>query len=307
MKKYIHKNIVCAYLYTISKYGYPPPGKDTLKYIDEMHSLGFQSIELEGIREKHLMEVYELKDDISNKLKSLNVSSHFFCIVLPGLSSTDKKIRNKQQSLFEKGCEIARTVGAQSVMDNSPLPPYQFPEDIPVVRHYDDDVLSEAFLPKNIIWSEYWVNLCSTYRECCNIAASYGLKFAVHPAIGLLSSNADAFLNFYDSVDKENLKFTFDTANQFVMKENLAVSLVRLKDYVEYIHLSDNRGFEVEHLEPGSGRISWDVFFDTLNRINYKGFIGIDIGGAESDVDDLDKAYKNTAAFIEKNWFDKQK
>jgi sugar phosphate isomerase/epimerase len=151
------------------------------------------------------------------------------------------------------------------------------------------------------------VNLCSTYRECCNIAASYGLKFAVHPAIGLLSSNADAFLNFYDSVDKENLKFTFDTANQFVMKENLAVSLVRLKDYVEYIHLSDNRGFEVEHLEPGSGRISWDVFFDTLNRINYKGFIGIDIGGAESDVDDLDKAYKNTAAFIEKNWFDKQK
>lgn len=47
-------------------------------------------------------------------------------------------------------------------------------------------------------------------------------------------------------------------------------------------------------------------FFNTLSRINYKGYIGIDVGGAESDVDDLDKAYLNTAAFIEKKWFDKK-
>jgi len=306
MNKYYHKNIVCTYLYTISKYGYPPPGKDTLKYIDEMHSLGFQSIELEGIREKHLMEVYELKDDIANKLKLLNLGLQFFCIVLPGLSSMDKKIRRKQLSLFEKGCEIAKTIGARSVMDNSPLPPYHFPKDIPVVRHYDEDVLSVATLPTNILWSDYWMNLTSTYRECCSIAASFELNFAMHPAIGLLASNADAFLYFFDSVAKENLKFTFDTANQFVIKENLPISLIRLKDYVEYIHLSDNRGLEVEHLEAGKGKISWDIFFNTLNRINYKGYIGIDVGGAESDVDDLDKAYLNTAAFIEKKWFYKK-
>ncbi len=32
------------------------------------------------------------------------------------------------------------------------------------------------------------------------------------------------------------------------MKDNLALSLHRLKDHIDYIHISDNRGQKVEHL-----------------------------------------------------------
>ncbi|NOX64250.1 MAG: hypothetical protein GXO85_00280 [Chlorobi bacterium] len=91
MKKF-NKNIVCAYLYTITKYGYPPAAENTLKYIDEMSSLGFQSIELEGIREEHLNKVYELKNDIAQKLIDLKLNIPYFCVVLPKLSSLLKRL-----------------------------------------------------------------------------------------------------------------------------------------------------------------------------------------------------------------------
>ena len=50
--------------------------------------------------------------------------------------------------LFEKGCSMAAFLGAEGVLDNAPLPPYQFPNDIPVVRHYEERVLLSAQFPK---------------------------------------------------------------------------------------------------------------------------------------------------------------
>jgi len=120
----------------------------------------------------------------------------------------------------------------------------------------------------------------------------------MHPAVGVLSSTTDAFLYFYDAVKRDNLRFNIDTANQFVMKDNLALSLRRLKDHIDYIHISDNRGLKVEHLNIGEGSIRWDVFFETLDFIGFKGHLGLDIGGDESYVQDLDKAYIDSAKFI---------
>ncbi|VAX25427.1 hypothetical protein MNBD_IGNAVI01-1832 [hydrothermal vent metagenome] len=301
MKKF-SENIVCAYLYSITKYGYPPPAENTLKYIDEMASLGFQSIELEGIREEHLNKVYELKDDITQKLNKLELSVPYFCVVLPKLSSPDSEVIKHQLKTFEKGCEIAKQFGAKGVLDNAPLPPYQFPEDVPVVRHYGEEEIGTAYFPDNLDWKNYWDRLTATYSECCDIAANYDLTYQLHPALGLLSSNADAFLKFYDDVNRENLRFTFDTANQFAMKENLSLSLIRLAEFIDYIHISDNGGGRIEHLQLGKGKIRWDVFFDTLKKTKFNGYFGIDIGGDESSVADLDSAYIHAAEFLEKQF-----
>ena len=297
-----NEKIACGYLYTITKYGYPPNGLNTLQYMDEMHELGFQSIELEGIREKHLIDVYSIKNDIVKKKNKLQLNIPYFCVVLPELSSMDPAIRNHQLKLFEKGCEVGKAVGAIGVLDNAPLPNYQFPSDVPIVRHYSEEVLASAFFPKELKWSKFWDTLTSTYAECCDIAARYGLTYNMHPAVGVLAATTDAFLYFYDAVNRDNLKFNLDTANQYMMKDNLALSLVRLEDHIDYIHLSDNNGIKVEHVEPGNGTIRWDVFFETLERINFKGHIGIDIGGDESNVEDRDGAYKRTVKFIEENW-----
>ena len=103
---------------------------------------------------------------------------------------------------------------------------------------------------------------------------------------------------------RDNLRFNLDTANQFVLKDNLALSLRRLVGHVDYIHLSDNRGLEVEHLVPGQGAINWLVFFETLDLIGFDGLIGLDldIGGAESEVGNIDRAYIQSANWLTAHW-----
>ena len=297
------RKAVCCYLYPITKYGYPPPAEDTLLHIEEMHNLGFKAIELEGIREEHLLEIHEQRFRIKEKINLLQMDVPYFCSVLPGLSSAENEIREHNLKLFEKGCEIASVLGAEAVLDNAPLPPYKFPENIPVVRHFDQDILAAAQLPAKLNWTYYWEALTDTYRTACDIAKEYGLTYQMHPCLGVLSSTTDAFLYFYDAVKRENLRFNLDTANQFMMKDNLFLSLHRLKDYIDYIHLSDNNGKRVEHLPPGEGKIEWDIFFETLHSINFNGHIGLDIGGAESGIVDLDKAYIQSAEWLKEKGF----
>ena len=295
------KKIICAYLYIITKYGYPPPAKDTVKYIREMKDLGFKSIELEGVRENHLSEMYDLRFEIKDELNKLDLSLPYFCAVLPGLTSPDKSERNRQLKLFEKGCEIAKTFGSDGILDNAPLPPYVFPENIPVVRHYDENVIASAAFPGNLSWSEFWDYLAGTLREACDIASAYGLTYQLHPSIGVLSSNTDGFLYLNDAVKRDNLRFNLDTANQFAMKENLSLSLRRLAGFIDYIHISDNRGCKVEHLKIGEGNINWRVFMDTLKEISFTGYMGLDIGGEESEVDNLNEAYISSANWLNTN------
>lgn len=302
-----YKKITCCYLYPITKYGYPPPAEKTNLYLEEMSKLGFTSVELEGIREAHLMKVYEMRFEIKKKLDELNLELPFFCAVLPGLSSLDEKERYKNINLFEKGCEIAAEFNSRGILDNAPLPPYKFPEAIPVVRHYEEESLQTAYLPKDFSWEKFWKRLIETFRTLCEIAANYKLTYQVHPAVGVLSSTAVGFLYFFDAVKKDNLRFNFDTANLFAVKENLPLSLLKLKDHIDYIHISDNRGFKVEHLAIGKGKISWDKFFEILDKIDFNGNIGIDIGGDESGVENIDEAYISAARWLEDKWFLKNK
>lgn len=291
--------ITCCYLYVITKYGYPPPAEQTLNYIREMKDLGFRSIELEGIREKHLLQMYNIRFDIKELIRELELSVPYFCTVLPGLSSAEKSERKHNLKIFEKGCDVARELGSKGVLDNGPLPPYQFPDSIPVTRHYDEHALRAAQFPPHLNWKKYWADLIDTFRTVCDIAADYGLTYQVHPALGILTATTDGFLRFYDSVNQDNMRFNFDTANQFALKDNLMLSLRKLKGMIDYIHISDNGGEKIEHLTPGDGKINWDLFFETLKIINFEGHFGLDIGGDESGVGDIDAAYRTSAEWLE--------
>ncbi len=298
----INDAIACGYLYIISKYGYPPPAEHTLKHLAEFREMGFRSIELEGIHEAHLKAVYAQRAEIKSALIEHDLQVPYFCVVLPGLSSPDAAVRDANLGLFELGCELAADLDAKGVLDNGPLPPYQFPDGLPIVRHYEEDVLRAARLPSDLDWPRYWDALVDTYSTACDIAATRNLTYQIHPCMGVLTSTTDGFLQLYDAVKRDNLRFNFDVANLFVMKENLTLSLRRLAGLMDYIHLSDNNGRRVEHLMPGDGAIEWDPFFETLAVIGFQGHIGLDIGGAESGVADLPAAYAKAAQWLEGRW-----
>lgn len=294
--------IVCCFLHPITKYGYPPAADDTVRFLNEMRDLGFRSVELEGIHEQHLGQVSERRNEIAAEVRRLELAVPYFCVVLPGLSSADPDERQHNLDLFGKGCEVARLLGAAGVLDNAPIPPYRFPEGLPVTRHYDEDVLRNASLPDDLEWPEYWDNLTSTFSAACDIADGYGLTYQIHPCYGALASTADAFLNFREAVGRDNLRLNLDTANQFALRDNLPLAVRRLAGYVDYIHLSDNRGQKIEHLVPGDGAIDWDSFFESLRLTGFQGHIGIDVGGAESDIGDIDDAYRTSAEWLTNRW-----
>ena len=96
-----NESITCCYLYIITKYNYPPPAANSYEYLRQMKSLGFRSVELEGIRKEHLLTVYEHRHEIKKGLEEFELSLPYFCAVLPGLGSHDANERKENLELFK--------------------------------------------------------------------------------------------------------------------------------------------------------------------------------------------------------------
>ena len=294
-----HTKITCAYLYTISKYGYPPDISRTELHIKEMCEKGFRSVELEGIGKHNIEYLYRHKTEVRDWLTKYDCTLPVLCIVLPQLSAVDKGRHCEGLELFEMGCEVAHYLGAPAVLDNGPLLNLSSVNDGPIKRHYSDEQLSKMTLPKEFEWDSYWQDLVETYKKACNVASKYELNYHLHPCEGSLITGTDSFLFFTAAVGSSNLKFNLDTANQYYFRDNLALSVLRLADQISYIHISDNGGRKVEHLVPGDGNISWDVFFEALQKIGYKGGFAIDVGGDETGIIDIEEAYVRSATWLE--------
>lgn len=297
--KILPPQITCAYLYPITLYGYPPDIRQTVQHIREMAAMGFSSIELEGIGAGNIAWLYHHQDEVKEALEKYNCDLPVLCLVLPQLGSPDAARRRKSLELFEMGCKVAAKLGASGVLDNGPLLPFEYPADAPVQRHYTDELLNQLQLPTGFEWNAFREELNSTFRKACDIAAAHQLVYHLHPCEGSMITTADSFLNFSREVNRENLFFNMDTANQFYFRDNLPFSVLRLAEKISYIHISDNRGSKVEHLATGDGEIPWGSFFAALKTVGFKGNFGIDVGGAETGIGDLRDAYLRSAAWLQ--------
>ena len=299
MKKSINEHITCAFLYSITRYGYPPEAKKMSKYIHEMADLGFRSVEIEGIGEEHLKTVYRDRHEIKKTLEEREVQLPVFCTVLPGLASPHAETARKNLELFRMGCELAAFFGAKGVLDNGPLVPYEFPENMPIHRHYSPEVLPSVSLAATLSWEAYRDFLIKQMDAACEVAAGFGLNYYLHPCLGSLTDTTDSYLLLKRQVNRPNLKFNFDTANLYYMRENLSLGLLKLGKELDYIHLSDNSGLRIEHQPLGNGHIDWNLFFSTLKQIGFAGELSIDVGGDESHIANIDEAYLKTAYSLE--------
>ena len=186
MRNVFDRHITCAFLYSITRYGYPPDAEHMVTYIHEMADLGFQSIELEGIGEAHLKTVYKYRKEIKQALEDRGVVLPVFCTVLPGIASPHEEIAQKNLDLFKIGCELGAYLGAKGVLDNGPLVPYEFPADMPIHRHYSPDVLRNVCLPLESI------------LECFAVSDGYGLQICSRLWAELLYASLCRFFDGYN-------------------------------------------------------------------------------------------------------------
>ena len=123
--------ISCCWLYAITKYGYPPSLPNTFQALKNMKALGFEYVELEGVRRENLMAVYEQRHELKKLCDGEGLKVVNFCPVLPDSVSLDRKVREEYWDLFERALEIAQFFHCYTIQGDSFTPPLRFRGDSP--------------------------------------------------------------------------------------------------------------------------------------------------------------------------------
>lgn len=288
--------ISCCWLYAITKYGYPPSISDTFKVLGEMKALGFENVELEGVRRDNLLEVYGKRHELKKFCDGEGLRVINFCPVLPGSVSPDKKERKESWDLFKRGIEIANLFKCATIQGDSFTPPLKFlgespyKESISYGKHFTVEV------DPKFKWQRQWDAMVESFSFFTREAKKAKLKFCVEPRVGELLSNTDAILRMMDAVGDDNFGAVLDTAHQNAQKEILPLSVEKLGKRIFYVHAADNDGRINDHVAPGRGTVDWDGVFQALKKHRFSGYLAIDIGM----VSDIDAQYREGFDFLKR-------
>jgi len=272
--------VSCAWLYAITKYGYPPSFENCMKAIKEMANLGFKFIEIEIVGEKQLLDFKERYGEIKKICRSLGVEIINLCAIFPDIISPNKELKAKALENFRESCKICRSLDCHMIQLDSFTPPLKFIGDLPYKEAIGFGRQFKVEIDWSFNWKVFWDNLVETFKICSNISENEGLKLCLEPRVGENISNTDAMLRLLDAVSSDNFGAVLDVGHLHAQKEILPLSVEKLGSKIFYVHASDNDGRDNYHLPPGRGTVDWDALIEALNKHNYRDYIAVDIGGA---------------------------
>ncbi len=285
----------CCWLYAISKYGYPPSIDNTFRVLGEMKALGFDYVELEGVRRENLLAVYKKRHELKKRCEEAAIRVINFCPVLPGSVSLNRRERMQSWELFRRAIEIAEHFGCYTIQGDSFTPPLKFRGDSPYKESISYGKHFTVEIDPKFRWERQWEAMLETFRYFSGEARKAGLKFCVEPRVGELLSNTDAILRMMDAVDDDNFGAVLDTAHLNAQKEILALSVEKLGKRIFFVHAADNDGLVNDHLAAGRGTVDWDGVFQGLKKHRFAGYVAVNVGM----VPDLDAQYKESLAFLQ--------
>ena len=287
-----------AWLYAITKYGYPPSIGDFYRFIDDAVRLGFRAIEIEVYGEDNLRAVEgekaRLRDYIESRgLRVVNVAGIF-----PQLLSPVDAVRERGVELFRRSVELAVYFNANLTQTDTFTPPVEFIGSRP---YSTGIVFGERYrvrIPRDFSWGGFWRMLVDVMKRCARAAGEYGLKFAIEPRVGETVSNSDAMLMLIRDVGEENFGAVLDVGHLNAAKELIPLSIEKLGSRIFYVHASDNDSRDNYHWAPGRGVVDWDSVFEELAKYKFTGYIAIDVGGQDIK-ERLDEEVLEARKFIE--------
>jgi sugar phosphate isomerase/epimerase len=288
--------ISCCWLYAITKYGYPPSIPDTFKVLGEMKALGFEYVELEGVRRDNLLAVYEKRHELKKFCDGEGLKVINFAPVLPSSVSLQRKERKEAWDLFKRAIEIAQLFNCYTIQGDSFTPPLKFRGDAPYKESISYGKHFSVEIDPKFKWQRQWDAMVETFSFFTREAKKAGLKFCFEPRVGELVSNTDAILRMMDAVNDDNFGAVLDTAHLNAQKEILALSVEKLGKRIFFVHAADNDGKVNDHVAAGRGTVDWDGVFQGLKKHKFSGYLAIDVGM----VPDIDAQYRESFEFLKK-------
>lgn len=252
--------------------------------------LGFKGIELMIYSEKDLRQYY-----IPSKMKELKrlytseglLLSQLvaYTSLVQGLNSYDKKKKKDSLVVFERICEIAKNLGTTIVSIVShwpegldapvPYPPSYIYTYVPGIKQFSPKLKFD--LPEDFSWQKTWENYVESISLCTELVSKYGLRFALESHPHTIISSTDAYLRLFDRVKSPALGANFDTGYPFVLREYLPVVISKLAEKIFHVHVRDGDGLLCYNLPAGQGIIDWEGVIDALGKIDYQGFLSLEL------------------------------
>jgi len=293
-------DLAMCWLYAITKYRYVPNLEEILSAIDDAKRMGFQYMELEGVGPQlHL--VAESRAIIKKWCKEKGITLIDFVPVLPDVMSVDPEKRRKALKDFRLGCELGAYFETGMVQaDTFHLPIHvEPPYDISKEYRYAYKAPLIRVEPNFDFWKYFNEVLVPSIRECNDAAKDHGLRLCIEPRTWENIPNAWALGLLMREVGSENLGAVLDVAHLAAQKMQPVLCIEMLGKKIFYVHASDSNYLTEDHLEIGKGNVDWTSVLKALQKHQYKGYIGIDIGGKPELKPALDSMYLNSKIYLE--------
>jgi len=219
--------------------------------IAKIKKLGYDGIEL-AVRDPELLDI----DSLTSALKKNNLTvpaigtGQLFCEEGLSFSNPDPAIRKKTIMRIKSHINLADKLDAIVIIGL-----VRGKKETEITNEQSDQWLIEAFI------------------ECASENKS--VKLAIEPInryeTNIINTVASG-LNFLEKINMENIGLLLDTFHMNIEEPSMAQSIVLAKEHLFHFHIADsNRWY------PGAGHINFKELFNTLNKINYQGFVSAEM------------------------------
>ena len=152
--------------------------------------------------------------------------------------------------------------------------------------------LIRGMTPEGQTHHQSMVYLVEAIRECADVAAETGVRFALEPMnryeTDLVHTVADG-LDLIERVGAENFGLLLDTFHMNIEEPSIEDSIRSCGDRIFHVHVADSNRWH-----PGAGHLDFSSILATLQEVGYDGFIS----GEFMPVPDPETAAERSIAFL---------
>jgi sugar phosphate isomerase/epimerase len=269
------------------------PGAHPEEAIDIIGSLGFESIELIVNSRKDIDEYWTdaTIDRIKKQLERnrLEVNQFpFFQPVVEELTSRNAEEGKVSLDYFEKGCRVAKKLGAPMVNIVAPwarelkasteyLPRYFMGDPRPGEKFHIDIAPGYDF-------DKLWHLFTETIKACLERAKAQGLRFSIENHTHTMLPETDSFLRLWDALRDPALGFNLDCGWAMNQREYPPVAIHKTNKHLMNLHLRDIDARMREYVAIGEGVMDFKAITDAVKAIGFEGSLSLEQDGSGEEM-----------------------
>ncbi len=243
---------------------------DLITSLNQIADLGYRGVEIlcekphwypDDVSEENIENVKLTLLERNLKISNLNANtanSYFSSpppenVFEPSLTNKDAEVRKIRENIIIDVIQLAHKIGAPCISVTS--------------GHPTPGCLPEAANR----------NFTDSLKKICEQAHRYNIKIGIEYEPGLIVERAEEVLEIIHRVDSELLGVNLDIGHSYLNLEVPETTIQSLSERIWNVHIEDIKNMKHFHLPPGEGDISFSRYLKSLSRINYQGFLTVEL------------------------------